>query len=86
MCLRIHSIIVEIFMKGRDFLGKYGNRRKVRELEMAKKRNHKVMITDEAIRKVPRVQYKNIPESEYSIIQELAKNVLWISKTENNSK
>ena len=43
------------------------------------------MITDEAIRKVPRVQYKNIPESEYSIIQELAKNVLWISKTENNS-
>ena len=65
MCLRIDSIIVEIFMKGRDFLGKYGNRRKVRELEMAKKRNHKVMITDEAIRKVPRVQYKNIPESEY---------------------
>lgn len=83
--LRIGSIIVEIFMKGRDFLGKYGNRRKVRELEMAKKRNHKVMITDEAIRKVPRVQYKNIPESEYSIIQELAKNVLRISKRENNS-
>ena len=51
VCLRIDSIIVEIFMKGRDFLGKYGNRRKVRELEMAKKRNHKVMITDEAIRK-----------------------------------
>ena len=36
--LRIGSIIVEIFMKGRDFLGKYGNRRKVRELEMAKKK------------------------------------------------
>lgn len=36
-CLRIDSIIVEIFMKGRDYLGKYGNRRKVRELEMAKK-------------------------------------------------
>lgn len=52
---------------------------------MAKKRNHKVMITDEAIKKVPRIEYKNIPESEYNIIQELAKNVLQISKCENNS-
>lgn len=32
------------------------------DLEMAKKRNHKIMITDEAINKVPRVQYKEIPE------------------------
>lgn len=31
------------------------------DLEMAKKRNHKIMITDEAINKVPRVQYKEIP-------------------------
>lgn len=43
------------------------------------------MITDEAIKKVPRIQYKNIPESEYRTIQELAKNVLQISKDENNS-
>ena len=27
------------------------------DLEMAKKRNHKIMITDEAINKVPRVQF-----------------------------
>ena len=31
------------------------------DLEMAKKRNHKIMITDESINKVPRVQYKEIP-------------------------
>lgn len=52
---------------------------------MAKKRNHKIMITDEAIRKVPRIKYKNIPENEYDTIQELARNVLLISKNENDS-
>lgn len=57
----------------------------IKDLEMAKKRNHKVLITDEAIEKVPRIKYKNISESEYSIIQELAKRVLLISKNENNS-
>lgn len=31
------------------------------------------MITDEAINKVPRIQYKNIPEVEYDNIWELAK-------------
>ena len=29
------------------------------DLEMAKKRDYKIMITDEAIDKVPRVQYKD---------------------------
>lgn len=57
----------------------------LRDLEMAKKRNRKVMITDSAIDKVPRVKYKNIPENEYDIIRELARNVLYISKNENNS-
>ncbi len=57
----------------------------LKDLEMAKKRDHKIMITDEAIKKVPRIAYKNIPESEYNTIQELAKNVLKISKDENNS-
>jgi hypothetical protein len=57
----------------------------LKDLEMAKKRDHKIMITDEAIKKVPRIQYKEIPESEYNIIQELAKRVLQISKDENNS-
>lgn len=52
---------------------------------MAKKRDRKIMITNEAIRKVPRIKYKNIPESEYNTIQELARNVLRISKNENNS-
>jgi proteasome lid subunit RPN8/RPN11 len=55
------------------------------ELEMAKKRDHKIVITDEAISKVPRIKYKDIPENEYDNIQELAKSVLKISKDENDS-
>lgn len=55
------------------------------ELEMAKKRDHKVMITDEAIEKVPFVKYKEIPESEYLMLQELAKEVLTVSKNDNDS-
>lgn len=61
------------------------DKKNLKDLEMAKKRDHKIMITDEAIRKVPRIQYKNIPEKEYDTIQELARNVLRISKNENNS-
>lgn len=55
------------------------------ELQMAKKRDHKIMITDEAINKVPRIQYKHIPEVEYDNLWDLAKNVLRISKEENSS-
>lgn len=55
------------------------------DLEMAKKRDHKIMITDEAINKVPRVQYKEIPETEYDNLRELARQVLQISKDENDS-
>lgn len=66
-------------------MGQHKDKEKLNDLEMAKKRNHKIMITDEAIRKVPRIEYKNIPESEYNTIQELARNVLRISKNENNS-
>lgn len=61
------------------------NKETLNDLEMAKKRDRKIMITNEAIRKVPRIKYKNIPESEYNTIQELARNVLRISKNENNS-
>ena len=50
------------------------------DLEMAKNRDHKIMITDEAINKVPRIQYRDIPESEYDNLWDLAKNVLKISK------
>ena len=55
------------------------------DLEMAKKRDHKIMITDEAIEKVPRVQYKEISETEYDDLRELARQVLQISKNENDS-
>ena len=54
-------------------------------LKMAKKRNHKIMITDEAINKVPRVRYKEIPETEYDNLRELARQILQISKEENDS-
>lgn len=55
------------------------------DLEMAKKRDHKIMITDEAINKIPRIKYKDIPEYEYDNLWDLAKNVLKISKEENDS-
>lgn len=54
-------------------------------LEMAKKRDHKIVITDEAINKIPRIKYKGIPENEYDNLWDLAKNVLKISKEENDS-
>ena len=57
----------------------------MRELEMSKRRDHKIMITDEAIKKVPRIEYKNIPESEYDIIRSLAQDTLRIAKDENDS-
>lgn len=55
------------------------------ELEMGKKRDHKIRITEEAIEKVPFIRYKEIPESEYPMLQELAKEVLMVSKNENDS-
>lgn len=54
-------------------------------LKMSKKRDHKIMITEEAINKIPRVKYKDIPESEYDNLWDLAKDVLKISKEENDS-
>lgn len=59
--------------------------RNLNDLEMAKKRDHKIMITDEAINKVPRIKYREIPESEYDNLWELAKSVLKIAKEENDS-
>lgn len=55
------------------------------KLEMAKKRDHKVLITDEAIDKVPYIRYREIPEEECEIIYRLARQVLQLSKDENNS-
>ena len=55
-------------------------------LDMSRKRDHKIIITDEAIEKIPFIEYRGIPEEEYEIIHRLAKQVLQISKTENESK
>lgn len=54
-------------------------------LEMAKKHDHKIIITDEAIEKVPFIRYKEIPEEEYPIIHMLARKVLQLLKDENES-
>lgn len=61
------------------------SKRNLNDLEMAKKRDHKIMITDETINKVPRIKYREIPESEYDNLWELAKSVLKIAKEENDS-
>jgi hypothetical protein len=52
----------------------------LKNLEMAKKRDHKIMITDEAIKKVPRIEYREIESAQYDILWELAKEVLLVSK------
>ena len=45
----------------------------INDLEMAKKRSHKIMITDVSIKKVPLIKYREIPESEYLMLQDLVK-------------
>lgn len=55
------------------------------ELEQAKKRDRKVYITDIAIDKVPFIKYDGFSESRNKIMQELAKDVLLLSKEKNNS-
>ena len=49
------------------------------------KRDHKVKITEQAITKVPLIEYPNIPREQWTIIQELLKEVLRLSKDKNNS-
>ena len=58
---------------------------RLESLEMAKKRNKKVEITEEAIQKVPYIRYRDVPEQEYDIIQSLAKRVLELSRERNDS-
>lgn len=58
---------------------------KMNNLNMAKKRNHKIMITNEAISKVPFLEYKGIPKEQYEILQTFSKEVLRISKEKNES-
>lgn len=61
------------------------NDKGLENLEMAKKRDHKIMNTEEAIKKVPYIRYREIPEEEYEIIHRLVQQVLKISKEENDS-
>ena len=55
------------------------------DLEQAKRRNKKVYITDIAINKVPYIAYRGFDKDKCTIMQELAKNVLLLSKEENDS-
>ena len=55
------------------------------ELHQARRKdNRKVMITDAAIEKVPLVRYPGIPEEQYGILQQIAKQVLIISRDRND--
>lgn len=54
-------------------------------LEMAKKHDKKVYITDIAIDKVPLIEYYGFTDEQNQIMQELAKSVLVISKESNDS-
>lgn len=54
-------------------------------LEQAKKRDHKIFITDIAINKVPYVKTKEMTNYLAQIIQKEHKNILKIAKEENNS-
>lgn len=51
----------------------------------ARKRDHKVFITEAAIEKVPFVKYKDIPAEHYQNLYETAKQVLRLSKEQNDS-
>lgn len=49
------------------------------------KRGKKVYITDIAIEKVPYVKYKGVDDEQNMIMQKLARLILRIAKTENDS-
>lgn len=57
----------------------------VHELEQAKRRDRKVYITDIAIDKVPYIKYDGFTDERNKIMQELAKDVLLLSKEKNDS-
>ena len=56
-----------------------------KQLRQAKKRDKKVYITDIAIEKVPYVEYRGMDEEQNKIMQTLARLVLQVAKTENDS-
>ena len=56
-----------------------------RDLQQAKKRMHKVYITDIAIQKVPYIRYKDLTEKQNNIMRQLARDVLSLAKEYNDS-
>lgn len=56
----------------------------MRDLEMSKKRFSKIAITDTSIEKVPYIQYQGLTDKQCRIIQALAKEVLIVSREEND--
>lgn len=56
----------------------------VNDLEMAKNHFEKINITNVAIEKVPFIKYDGLTEKQCLVIQALAKEVLLISKEEND--
>lgn len=61
------------------------NTERLPDLEQAKRRDRKVFITDIAIDKVPYVKYYGFTNEQNKIMQELARDVLVLSKEKNNS-
>lgn len=55
------------------------------ELEQAKKYENKIQITDIAIKKVRYIEYKDLTNAQNVIMQRLAKEVLFLSQTYNDS-
>jgi len=55
------------------------------DLKQAKRRDRKVYITDIAIDKVPYIKYDGFTDERNRIMQELAKDVLLLSKERNDS-
>lgn len=62
----------------------YKNDEILSELE-ARKRDHKVYITEQAIQKVPYIEYREINKKHYENLQELARHILRLSKDMNDS-
>lgn len=55
------------------------------ELEQARKYGNKIHITDIAIKKVRYIEYKDLTDAQNAIMQRLAKEVLFLSQTYNDS-
>lgn len=68
--------------RGRDRSENMGD---VLGMEQAKRRDRKIYITDIAIDKVPYIRYDGFTEKQNKIMQELAKDVLLLSKEKNDS-